>query len=151
MAKVIEQIIEMASPLAENLGLELVDVEFIKEGGRMVLRVYIDSEGGVTHSHCEAMSHALDEELDRQDPIELSYVLEVSSPGIERPLKKKADYIRFRGQAVSVKLFSPINGRKDFRGTLRGLEGEDIILENDKQEMFRLPLSQVAKAHLAFI
>jgi ribosome maturation factor RimP len=151
MAKVVERVTDLALPLAEQLGLELVDVEFLKEGGQHVLRVFIDRDGGITHSHCEDMSRALDEELDKVDPIEQNYVLEVSSPGIERPLKKEADYIRFSGRAIHVRLFSPLHGQKNFAGTLHGLEGENILLETEKQEILRIPLSQVSKAHLAFI
>lgn len=151
MAKIADMVRDIAAPLAERLGLELVDVEFVREGGQMILRVFIDREGGVMLEHCETMSRSLDEELDRVDPIEQSYLLEVSSPGIERPLKKEADYIRFAGRQVKIKLFSPLNGQKNFTGTLRGLEGQELLLETENQELMQIPLSQVAKAHLAFI
>jgi ribosome maturation factor RimP len=151
VSKIAERIAQLATPLAENLGLELVDVEFVKEGGRLILRVSIDHEGGVTLEHCEALSRVLDEELDKADPIEPTYYLEVSSPGIERPLKKEADFIRFTGKVADIRLFSPLNGRKKFKGTLRGFEGQEIILEEDQQNLVRIPLEQVAKANLAFV
>jgi ribosome maturation factor RimP len=151
VAKIAEQVWELAVPLARAMGLELVDVEFVREGGRYVLRVFIDREGGIAHSHCESMSRALDEELDKLDPIEQSYHLEVSSPGVERPLKKAEDYVRFTGHAVKIRLFAPLQGQKNYEGTLRGLEGEDVLLATKKQGVIRIPISQVAKAHLALI
>ena len=151
MSKINKLVTEIAVPLADALGLELVDVEFVKESGRMILRVYIDREGGIKLEHCEVMSCALEEALDNLDPIEEHYLLEVSSPGVERPLKKAADYLRFTGRVVKVRLFSSLNRQKGFTGTLRGLEGQDILLETEKHTLVRIPLSQVAKANLAFI
>ena len=151
MSTIAEKIAELATPLVENLGYELVDVEYIKEGGQMILRVFIDRDGGITLEHCQEVSHALSDELDRVDPIEQNYHLEVSSPGIERPLKKEADFVRFAGRAVTIKLYAPLDGRKKYIGTLRGLEGEEILLEDENKNMVRIPRSQVAKANLAFI
>lgn len=151
MSKINKLVTELAAPLADKLGLELVDVEFVKESGQLILRVYIEREGGVMLEHCEAMSSALDEVLDNLDPIEENYLLEVSSPGVERPLKKAADYERFIGRAVKVRLFSSFGGQKSFTGSLRGLEGQEILLETEKQILVRIPLSQVAKANLTFI
>ena len=151
MSRINKIVTEIAAPLAEELELELVDVEFVKESGQLILRVYIDREGGVMLEHCEVMSHALDEALDSLDPIEENYLLEVSSPGVERPLKNTADYERFTGRDVKVRLFSSFDGQKSFTGALRGLEGQDILLETEKQILVRIPLSQVAKANLTFI
>ncbi|MDW7650598.1 MAG: ribosome maturation factor RimP [Bacillota bacterium] len=151
MSQVVERVTKLAFPLAENLGLELVDVEFVKEGGRMILRVFIDREGGVTIDDCEALSRTLDVELDTVDPIEQAYYLEVSSPGIERPLKKDTDFVRFAGKTAEIRLYSPIEGRKKYKGILRGLENHDIILEDEQAKLIRIPLDQVAKANLAFI
>jgi len=151
MSKINKLVTEIAAPLADALGLELVDVEFVKEGGRMILRVFIDREGGVMLEHCETMSCALGEALDNQDPIEEHYLLEVSSPGVERPLKKAADYERFAGKVAKVRLFSSLNGKKIFTGTLCGLDGQYILLEAERQTLVRIPLSQVAKANLIFI
>jgi ribosome maturation factor RimP len=151
VSKVTETVAQVASTLAEKLGLEVVDVELAKEGGQRVLRVFIDREGGVLHEHCEKMSNALSDELDRLDPIEDSYLLEVSSPGIERPLKKVEDFTRFAGNLITISLFSPLDGQKKITGMLRGLDGQEILLEAEKKKMLRIPYSQVAKAHLAFI
>lgn len=151
MPKVTEKIAALAEPLAEALGLELVDVEYVKEGGQQILRILIDREGGIALDHCEALSRALDEELDRVDPIEQAYVLEVSSPGIERPLKKDADFIRFAGKPAQIKLFAPLDGKKVYTGILRGLEEREILVEDERKQIVRIPLAQVAKANLAFL
>lgn len=151
MSKIPERVADLATPLAEELSLEIVDVEYVKEGSQMVLRIFIDRDGGVRLEDCEALNRLLSDELDIVDPIEESYSLEVSSPGIERPLKKEADFIRFAGRAVKVKLYSPLNGQKNFTGTLRGLENDEIILEDEAKKLIRLPFAKVAKANLAFI
>ena len=100
MAKLTDTLYTMAEPLAQKAGLELVDVELTTEAGRRVLRFLIDKEGGVTLDDCEAFSRLVDPELDRLDPIAGSYDLQVSSPGVERPLKKESDYQRFSGRPV---------------------------------------------------
>ena len=133
-----------------QLGLELVDVEFVREGGQYVLRFLIDKEGGVTLDDCEALSRLLDSELDRLDPIDHSYLLQVSSPGVERPLKKADDYLRFQGRPAAIKLFAPLDGQKVFKGVLLGLEAGHVLLETDGRGIARLPLDKVAKAHLLF-
>lgn len=138
---------EMSAPVVEALGLELVDVEFVKEGGNWILRVYIDSPGGITHNDCEAVSRRLDVLLDEKDPVPYSYLLEVSSPGIARPLKKKRDFERFDGHKVQVTTFAPIDGSKKFIGKLGGVEGDRVIVEQDGLKT-AIPLGQVASAKL---
>ncbi|NLM45397.1 MAG: ribosome maturation factor RimP [Firmicutes bacterium] len=150
MSQLTEKMTRLAEPFAAQLGLELVDVEFVREGGQHVLRFLIDREGGVTLDDCEALSRLLDSELDRLDPIEHSYLLQVSSPGVERPLKKAGDYLRFRGRPAAVKLIAPLDGQKVFRGVLQGLEADHVLLETDNKGIVRLPLDKVAKAHLLF-
>ncbi|NLM51813.1 MAG: ribosome maturation factor RimP [Firmicutes bacterium] len=139
----------MAEPLAERLGLELVDVELTKEAGRRVLRFLIDKEGGVTLNDCEAFSRLLDPELDLLDPIPGSYDFQVSSPGVERPLKKESDYQRFSGRPVRIKLFAPLEGKKVYEGILQGLAEKNIFLEVEG-ETVQIPLEIVAKANLIF-
>jgi ribosome maturation factor RimP len=141
---------KIASPLAEGLGLEIVDIEFVTERGQTILRVLIDRDQGVRLEDCEALSRGLGDELDNADPIEQSYSLEISSAGLERPLKKDSDFIRFAGRKVKIKLFSPLEGRKNFAGTLVGIEGEQVLLGDTKAEVVRIPLSQVAKANLVY-
>lgn len=150
MSKVVERVLPLAEPLAASLGLELVDVEFLKEGSGYVLRILVDRDGGVTHKDCEALSSVLGDELDKIDPIEESYFMEVSSPGIERPLKKEGDFLRFSGNRVRIKLYSPLDGKKSVIGTLRGMEKNLILVEDENNNLIRIPLAEVAKANLSF-
>lgn len=140
---------ELAEPIVAELGLELVDVEFIKEAGQWVLRVFVDKPGGVTIEDCEAVSEPLGRKLDRVDPIPFGYTFEVSSPGAERPLKTDADFARFAGRRVRVSLYAPAeDGRKVVEGVLVGLrDGLVVIDEGDKETA--LPKSGVARARLA--
>ncbi len=138
----IQQVItELATPIVEGLNYELVDVEFIKEGASWYLRIYIDKPGGINIDDCQAVSEKISEILDEKDPIEQSYYLEVSSPGLERPLKTERDFIKYKGELVEVKVFQPINGKKIFEGELIGLiegkivisqDGNNIVFERDK-------------------
>lgn len=152
MAKlpVTEVVASLAAPHAVRVGLEVVDVEFVREGGQKILRVLIDREGGISLEDCEAMSKALGEDLDRTDPIPFSYCLEVSSPGIERPLKKEQDFRRFAGRLVHCRLYSPLDGKKNFSGVLLGLEGQEILLEDEEAGLVRFPFAEVAGAKLVF-
>lgn len=144
----VEIVAELAEQLAAPLRLEIVDVEFRREPGGRVLRVFIDKPGGVTLDDCQALSRRLSAKLDEVDPIEESYNLEVSSPGIERPLTKPKDYIRFAGHRVHVRTYGPVDGRRNFTGELLGLEDDDVVVRVDEGDV-RIPLSQVAKARLA--
>ena len=126
----IEDIVtELVMPIIETLSFELVDVEFLKEGANWYLRVYIDKPGGITIDDCQAVSEKLSDLLDEADPIKQSYILEVSSPGLERPLKKDSDFVKFRGEDVEVKLFQPLNGKKIYEGELLGLMDNKIVLK----------------------
>ncbi len=126
-------VLELAQPVVDALNFELVDVEFIKEGANWYLRVYIDKAGGVAIEDCQAVSEQLSDKLDEMDPIRHSYILEVSSPG-ERPLKKDRDYERFKGEAVEVKLYQPMNGKKIYEGELLGLTGDVFEIKTDEGE-----------------
>ena len=136
-----------SEPITGSLDLELVDVEYVKEGATWFLRVYIDKPEGVTHNDCQAVSERLGEVLDESDPVPHSFVLEVSSPGIERPLKKAEDFIRFRGSKVRVSTFAPVDGTKEFVGLLEGLEDGNIKLNVDSRPV-SLPSKSVAKVRL---
>lgn len=140
---------EMAEEIAARQGVEVVDVEYVKERGEYFLRVFIDKPGGVGLDDCQSFSEVLSDRLDEVDPIPGRYSLEVSSPGLERPLKKREDYRRFAGRKVQLRTFAPIDGRKNWQGTLLGLEGEEIALEVDGKTV-RLPLESVARARLLF-
>lgn len=136
MARIAETVAEMAQPLAHDLGLEVWDVEYVKEGGQMILRVYIDHvDRPITHEDCEAVSRRLDEELDKRDLIADAYYLEVSSPGAERPLRSARDFERFRGQQVLVKTFAPVSGKKEWKGELLGATDDAIRVQGPKGEM----------------
>lgn len=145
--KLEDMVRETAEPIVEILGLELVDIEYIKEGGSWFLRIFIDKLEGVTHDDCQAVSERVSAILDEKDPIPQSYILEVSSPGIERPLKKPTDFERFRGHKVRASTFSPVNGQKEFVGELVGLENGHVVI-NVKNQSVALLLEHVAKVRL---
>jgi ribosome maturation factor RimP len=157
MAKidVLSQVAELAEPLAASLGLELAEVEYKQEGGRMVLRIFIDRDKGVTLDDCAAVSRELAEILDVEDFIRGRYNLEVSSPGLNRPLKKASDYARFTGRLVKIRTFELLaddvgNNRKTFTGELLGLEGGIVRLKLTEGQTAGVPLEKVAKANLEF-
>lgn len=129
MKKVADAVTELAAPICKNLGCELWDVEYVREGGQWYLRIYIDRESGVDISLCEDVSRALDPILDEADPIEGSYTFEVSSAGAERTLKRPSDFEKFIGHKVLVKLYKPQDGQKEFSGKLLGYEDSIIIIE----------------------
>lgn len=149
LAKVEDIISEMADPLIEEIGLELVDVQFVKEGSEWYLRIFIDKEDGINLDDCVDVSNLISEKLDENDPITQAYHLEVSSPGVERPLKKTKDFIRFKGSLVEIKIYSALNGKKNFVGTLDEVNEEEIsIIENE--EKIVIPREKIAKANLAW-
>jgi len=157
MAKidVVDRVTELVVPLAAALGLELAEVEYRQEGRQMVLRLYIerDGDGGVTLEDCAAVSRELAEILEVEDFIQGNYNLEVSSPGLNRPLKKPSDYGRFAGRIVKIKTFELLpddagNMRKTFTGELLGLEGGIVRLKLNEGQTAGIPLGKVAKANL---
>lgn len=109
---------QIAEPLAKELGLEIWDIRFEKEGADWFLRIFIDKDGGVSIDDCVDMSHAIDKPLDEADPIEQSYCLEVCSPGVERELKRDEHFMKYIGEAVMVKLIRPLEGKREYNGTL---------------------------------
>lgn len=140
---------EIALPIVEKLGFELVDTEYVKEGASWFLRVYIDKSGGITLDDCSDVSNDLSKKLDETDPIPGSYYLEVSSPGLERPLKKDSDFKRYAGEPVEIKTFIAVDGQKEFEGTLMGLiDGNVEIRQDDK--ILKFPRSNIALAKRAF-
>ncbi|HZK85776.1 MAG TPA: ribosome maturation factor RimP [Desulfosporosinus sp.] len=142
------QIGALLEPMIREKGLELVNVEYIREGGHWYLRLYIDKDGGVDMDDCSGVSHMVSEILDQQNPIPQAYMLEVSSPGLERPLKKDEDFIRFQGSLVSVQTTSPFQGYKEFSGNLIGILNDEIVLEYENKRM-AIPRALVKKTHLA--
>ncbi|WP_018211050.1 ribosome maturation factor RimP [Desulfitobacterium hafniense] len=146
---IIEQVEAIIAPVITEQGLELVDVEYVKEGAHWYLRIYIDKEGGVDIDDCTNVSHLVSEVLDKNDPIAQAYMLEVSSPGLERPLKKDEDFERFAGKLVRVLTTEAYQGYKEFTGYLVGLVEDDIVLEYEKERM-AIPRAIVDKANLTF-
>ncbi|RNA69554.1 ribosome maturation factor RimP [Alteribacter keqinensis] len=144
----------MAQPIVEQMGLELVEAEFVKEGKNYFLRVYIDSDKGVDLDDCSAVSEKLSEALDKEDPIEEAYYLEVSSPGAERPLKKAEDVKKAIGKNVNVTTYAPIDGEKVFEGKLLDFDGERLTIQmivKTRTRSVEVPYEKVAKARLAVI
>ena len=141
---------ELIMPLIEQHQFELVDVEYVKEGGNWYLRAYIDKPGGITVDDCELVSRALSDLLDEHDFIEDAYILEVSSPGLGRPLKKDKDFARSIGEEVDVKTFRAIQHQKDFTGILKAYDKEKIVLELEGGEEMIFARADIALVRLAF-
>ena len=141
---------ELISPIIEQNQFELVDVEYVKEGGTWYLRAYIDKPGGITVDDCEVVSRALSDLLDKHDFIEDAYVLEVSSPGLGRPLKKEKDFARSIGEEVDVRTFRAISHQEEFTGILRDYDKEKIVLEMEDQELLEIARADIALIRLSF-
>lgn len=139
---------DMLRPAIESMGYELVGVEY-HSGGKAggLLRVYIDSEAGITADDCQQVSYQVSGILDVEDPIPGQYTLEVSSPGLDRPLFRPADFERFAGQLVKVRMTFPLNGQRNFSGRLAGMEQDNVIIEQDG-EAVSLPHEQIEQARL---
>ncbi|MEA4847150.1 MAG: ribosome maturation factor RimP [Clostridiaceae bacterium] len=127
--KVEDIVRELAVPVIDRNNFELVEIEYKKEGPDWYLRVYIDKEGGITIDDCQSVSEELSGLLDEADPIEHSYIFEVSSPGIDRPLKTDRDYRKNNGKPVEIKLFTALEGKKIIEGTLKGHTEEEVEIE----------------------
>lgn len=147
MKKVTEIVAELAVPVAAEFGCELWDTEYVREAGQWFLRLYLDKAGGVDILDCENVSRKVSDLLDEVDPIEGSYVFEVSSAGAERQLKRPSDFERFIGSPVLVKTYQNRDGRKEFPGVLKGYEDGDILLQIGTQEL-RFNKSEVAMVRL---
>lgn len=157
MAKVdvAERLTEVIEQIATPLGMELVDLEYKREGRDMVVRVFLDKEGGITLDDCAEVSRELSDILDVEDIISGHFNLEVSSPGICRPLKKVADFQRYAGKLIKVRTYDMWaddqgNKRKTFLGTLTGIEGGVIGVDLQEGQHAAIPLEKVAKANLEF-
>jgi ribosome maturation factor RimP len=152
MSKVTEVVEEIASPILNELGIELVDIEYVKEGKDWFLRLYIDKDNGVDLEDCGLASEKVSEKLDEVDPIPHNYFLEVSSPGAERPLKKEKDFQKAIGKHVHVKTYEPIDGEKSFEGKLVEYDGELVKVElkiKTRSKVIEIPIEKVANARLA--
>ncbi len=142
-----QKLLELIEPLIESKGFELVRLDY-SPGGQGRLNLYIDHENGVTIDHCELISNAVSDLLDFYDPIEHAYNLEVSSPGIERPLTKKKHFERFKGEKVKIKTSEALQGRKNFSGTLANTKEDSIIVNLEDGNIVEIPLSLITRANL---
>lgn len=122
---------QIAAPIVEALGMELLEVEYVKEAASWYLRLYIDRNGGISIDDCQTVSEQVGEALDAADPIAGPYIFEVSSPGFDRPLKTERDFKRYEGEAVEVSLYAPVNGAKKYEGILKGLRDGYIVIEDE--------------------
>lgn len=139
---------ELLTPIAERFGVQIYDVEYVKEGSDWYLRAYIDKLEGVTITDCENVSRALSDELDKEDFIEDAYILEVSSPGLGRTLKKDRHLARSLGEEVEIKTYKPIDGQKEFNGILTAYDEKTItvMLGNDERDFERKEIALIRLA-----
>lgn len=137
----------LLEPVVEAMGYELVEVEVVGGGKHRVLRLYIDQPDGIAVEDCERVSHQVSGVLDVEDPIPGAYTLEVSSPGLDRPLRTAAHFAAFTGEQAKVELRAPQDGRKRFKGRLVGIDGETVVMDVDG-EQYRLPLNEIERARV---
>lgn len=150
-----EQVDALVQPILDSMQLELVELEFVRVGRDAVLRLFIDKDGGITLDDCAEVSRELSAILDVEDIISVNYTLEVSSPGLDRPLKKTQDYERYAGRLVKIRTYEPFlddagNKRKTFLGTLEGLVDGSVRITLTEGQSASIPLERVAKANLEF-
>lgn len=150
MKKVTEIVAELAAPVAAEFGCELWDTEYVREAGQWFLRLYLDKDGGVDILDCENVSRRVSDLLDEADPIEGSYIFEVSSAGAERQLKRPSDFEKFLGSPVLLKTYQNRDGRKEFPGVLKEYDGGAVVLEVGKQEL-RFEKNEVAMVRLRIV
>ena len=148
-AQIHRQVEEICESLVVSEGMELVDLEYRREGRRWMLRLFIDKEGGVNIDDCARISRELGDLLDVKDVIPQAYVLEVSSPGLNRRIRKKEDFSRFAGQTVQLWLVSPKDGRRKIVGELVGVEGEEVVV-TASEGRFSVALEDIARANLIY-
>lgn len=141
---------ELLLPIIEEHQFELVDVEYVKEGSNWYLRAYIDKPGGINVDDCEIVSRRLSDLLDEKDYIEDAYILEVSSPGLGRPLKKEKDFVRSIGEEIEIRTYRAINREKEFTGVLKSFDKDTIVIELEDNEIMEFARDNVALVRLAF-
>lgn len=141
---------ELLLPIIEEYQFELVDVEYVKEGGNWYLRAYIDKEGGITVDDCELVSRKMSDLLDEKDFVEESYIFEVSSPGLGRPLKKEKDYQRSLGKEVEIRTYKAIEKEKEFYGLLKSYDETTVTIEMEEDKEMIFAKTDIALIRLAF-
>jgi ribosome maturation factor RimP len=145
----IESIRALTEPLIVSEGLELIDIEYLREPQGWILRFYIDKQGEVTLDHCSQISKHIGDLIEVKALIPHSYILEVSSPGLNRPLKKEKDFITYAGETIKIKTFKPINQKRNFQGTLLGYQDGKVMMRSDNEEI-HIPLPLIAKANVHY-
>ncbi|UCD58771.1 MAG: ribosome maturation factor RimP [Candidatus Hydrogenedentota bacterium] len=155
MESTAEMVVRVVERAIESEGYSLVDLELKRDGGTQVLRLFIDKpEGGITLDDCQKVSHLLSPMLDIEDVVEGRYFLEISSPGINRRIKKRADFERFAGSKVKIHVRSPIDGRRKITGIIEGVEGESVIIRHERpgsKGLSRVPFAAISRANLQII
>jgi ribosome maturation factor RimP len=146
---IVTKVDPLIRPVVTDLGYELFDLLFLKEGSNWFLRIVIDKPEGIAIDDCEKVSRTVEKILDENDPIEQSYTLEVSSPGIDRPLKKDSDFEKYKGSNVDVKLYKPLGNQKKYTGKLEGLHDGNVVIVDDSGELIHFPKTSVALCRLA--
>ncbi|MBK5099448.1 MAG: ribosome maturation factor RimP [Desulfobacteraceae bacterium] len=146
---VIKEVSRLIEPVLDETDIELVDIEYVFERGRWVLRIYLDREGGITLDDCAQLSREIGNLIEVKDVLLREYVLEVSSPGLNRPLKKEKDFLRAIGNKVKVEMVTPVKGRRNFTGCLRDLKDGALYLEVENNVVL-LPLQDLKKANLVY-
>lgn len=147
MSSKLEQLQALLAPVIEALGYECWGLEFLSQGRHSLLRIYIDHTGGILVEDCEKVSRQVSSVLDVEDPISNEYTLEVSSPGMDRPLFTLEQFAKHAGELVKIKLRSPYEGRRNFQGPLRGVEEQDVVVLVDDHE-YLLPIDLIDKANI---
>lgn len=137
-------------PLLEKYHFELVDVEYVREAGNWYLRAYIDKEGGITVDDCEMVSRSFSDWLDEKDFIDDAYIMEVSSPGLGRPLRKDKDFQRSLGKEIEIRLYRPRDKQKEFAGILKVFDADSVTIENEEGEETTINRAEIALIRLAF-
>jgi len=144
----VQNLAELFEPVVESMGYELVGVEFSGGSSHGTLRVYIDHENGVSLDACASISHQISGILDVEEPLQQAYDLEISSPGLDRPLFKAADFERFSGQVAKIKMAVAVDGRRNFKGVLQGVVEPGLVEIEVDGDIFQLPLADIGKANL---
>lgn len=146
--EIIAKVETIIAPAIEAAGMELVDVQYVPENGKKVLRVFIDKEGGVRLADCEAVSRTIGDLIDEADILPQSYVLEVSSPGIDRVLKKEKDFVRFQGYKARITMQLPLDGQRNFLGPIASVQNGCVTLNDVTGKVVVLPIVNIARARL---
>ena len=146
---VIKDVTLLVEPVLDEMGFELVDVEYLSGHGKVVVRIYADRDGGITLDDCALLSREIGDLLDVKDIVQHGYVLEISSPGLNRPLKMEKDFLSAVGRKVKIKMVRPLNGQRNFTGKLRGFQDGILHIET-VDNLFLLPWQDVGKANIVY-